>query len=545
MLGFSTGENSSLHGDGAPKLIALTETFLQGLFHKYPHGHIFSLSEQLQGMSSSKKPAHALRDETNAKPRSHKKQKRYYKKVAEHTETKALLQMLPGTRSVAFVPLWDSHRERWFAGSFIWTVQNSTRVLTRTEDLNYLSAFGNSIMAEVARLDVVGADRAKSDFISSISHELRSPLHGILASVEFLRDTTVDLFQHGMIDTIERCGRTLLDTIQHVLDFAKINNFNRPNRKGSAGATRGPGRPRTRSGVPASLAIDFDISLLAEDVIDSVFAGHVFQGNSSLVVTDEATGFPPEGLRRSSTGEIDDPTARDQHESKRDQIEVIMDIGWRPNWTFNSQSGALRRVLMNLFGNALKYTSSGWVKVSLQARDIESTLSKPEQSIVTIRVRDTGRGIGKKYLHSGLFVPFTQEFPLNPGTGLGLSIVLQIVRSLGGTIDVTSEEGVGTEVVVTLTLDQGQKADPLRLNHEGDNIIQNARRKTSGLTIGLVGLDVNQSPRRGARDQTAESELSLILQASVEGMATHWFDMKVVAPSKWQTSPPAIYVANE
>ena len=49
-------------------------------------------------------------------------------------------------------------------------------------------------------------------------------------------------------------------------------------------------------------------------------------------------------------------------------------------------------------------------------------------------------------------MPFTQENPLNPGTGLGLSIVLQIVRSLGGTIDIMSDQGVGTEVAVTLTL---------------------------------------------------------------------------------------------
>jgi signal transduction histidine kinase len=104
---------------------------------------------------------------------------------AKQAEAKALLWMLPGARSVVLFPLWDSHRERWFAGSFAWTTR-STRVLTRTEDLSYLVAFGNSIMADVARLDVIAVDRAKSDFISSISHELRSPLHGILASVEFL-----------------------------------------------------------------------------------------------------------------------------------------------------------------------------------------------------------------------------------------------------------------------------------------------------------------------------------------------------------------------
>jgi signal transduction histidine kinase len=142
------------------------------------------------------------------------------RKSSKQAEAKALLQMLPGARTVVLFPLWDSHRERWFAGSFAWTTR-STRVLTRAEDLSYLAAFGNSIMAEVARLDTIAANRAKSDFISSISHELRSPLHGILASVEFLQDTGVDLFQNSMIDTIERCGRTLLDTIQHVLDLRR------------------------------------------------------------------------------------------------------------------------------------------------------------------------------------------------------------------------------------------------------------------------------------------------------------------------------------
>jgi signal transduction histidine kinase len=543
VLGFCTGENSSLHGDGASKLAPLTEAFLQRLLHKYPHGHIFSPGERHRVVSSTKDPGRSLRDQGKAKSRSPKKQKPHPKEIAENAEANALLQMLPGTRSIAFVPLWDSHRGRWFAGSFMWIVRETTRVLTRTEDLNYLAAFGNSIMAEVARLDVVGADRAKSDFISSISHELRSPLHGILASVEFLQDTTVDLFQHGMIDTIERCGRTLLDTIQHVLDFAKINNFTRPKRRGRT-KSRSSG-PLTGSGMPG-LSVNIDLSLLTEDVIDSVFAGHEFQDNSSLLVTDEASGFPPEGLRRSGINEIDAHTVPNQHGSEKERIDVVIDISWRSNWIFNTQSGALRRVLMNLFGNALKYTSSGWVKISLQAKDIKSKPSQPEQSIITISVSDSGRGIAQEYLHNGLFTPFTQENPLNPGTGLGLSIVLQIVRSLGGTIEITSEQGVGTEVVVTLTLDQALSSGPLPLGRESDNIVQSARKKTSGLTIGLVGLDVIPDiPDGRAGDQKVVSGPSLFFRPSIEGTVTHWFDMKVVAPSAWKASPPDIYIANE
>src|SRR5271167_356224 len=66
------------------------------------------------------------------------------------------------------------------------------------------------------------ADRAKGIFISTISHELRSPLHGILASAEFLSDTRLDTLQRTFIDTIDSCGRTLLEVINHVLDFGKL-----------------------------------------------------------------------------------------------------------------------------------------------------------------------------------------------------------------------------------------------------------------------------------------------------------------------------------
>jgi signal transduction histidine kinase len=355
--------------------------------------------------------------------------------------------------------------------------------------------------------------------------------------VEFLQDTTTDLFQHNMIDTIERCGRTLLDTIQHVLDFAKINNFRRPKRNKTTNE-KDPSSAWARSGMPG-LGVDMDISLITEDVIDSVFAGHEFQGNSSLLVADEASGFPPEGLRRSGVKGSDSYTVPDQRGRKKERLDVIVDIGWRSNWTFSIQSGALRRVLMNLFGNALKYTDTGWVKVSLQSKDIGPTPS--QQSIITISISDSGRGIAQEYLQGNLFTPFTQENPLNPGTGLGLSIVLQIVRSLGGTIDITSKQGAGTEVVISLTMNQAPSASPLPLDPESETLIRRVREMTSGLVLGLVGFEAH--PHIPGRK--VEAEPSVSLRASFEGMATHWFDLRVAAPQSWKASPPDIYIANE
>lgn len=125
--------------------------------------------------------------------------------------------------------------------------------------------------------------------------------------------------------------------------------------------------------------------------------------------------------------------------------------------------------------------------------------------------------------------------------------MLQIVRSLGGTIDVHSELGVGTEVTVSLTLNQAAiPPRPLALDAKYENSVMGVRKKTSGLTLGLVGFEVysgiSGSP---AGILQVEPELSLSLKASLKSMATHWFGMKVTASESWEVSPPDIYIANE
>ena len=556
ILGFRTGANSSMHGDKASNLVPITEACLHGLLQKYPHGHVFSAVD-LERSSGSK--------------RSGRERGREREQVRE----RHILDMLPGAHSIAFIPLWDSHSERWFSAGFMWTVNQTKRVLTRAGDLNYLVAFGNSIMAEVARLDVVGADRVKSDFISSISHELRSPLHGILASVELLQETTVDPFQYSMIDTIERCGRTLLDTIQHVLDFAKINTFT----KSRTGKHRHP-HPSTTTGRPplarapplkAPANTDIDLSLLAEDVVDCVFAGHVFQVKSSSRAPEFGRGDGGGGFsRRNSVIGMDREGYYSTTTHKgvstlmpgKNHMDVIFDIGYRPNWMFNTQSGALQRILMNLFGNALKYTSSGWIKVSLHASDVvteekhptvarsaasaaNTSSSEPtaqsQSSVITIGVSDTGCGMTQDYLQGGLFTPFTQEDPMNPGTGLGLSIVLQIVRSLKGTIKITSEKGMGTEVVVTLTLRQavgnggrqGSSAGTSEGEVVDEDVVETAKRKSTGLVVSLAGFD-----------HTGPDIPVLPFRTSIEKMMTNWFGMRVAAMAR-DDEKADIYLTNE
>jgi hypothetical protein len=201
---------------------------------------------------------------------------------------------------------------------------------------------------------------------------------------------------------------------------------------------------------------------------------------------------------------------------------------------------------MNLFGNALKYTDAGWVKVSLQSDDVKPKFPQSQQSIITITVSDSGRGISQEFLHSHLFTPFSQENSLNPGTGLGLSIVLQIVRSLGGTIEVHSEQGVGTEVKVSLTLTQAMiPPQPHALDAKYENSVPNVRKRTSGLTLHLVGFDAYSGISETRAYTINEAEPSISLLASLKSMATHWFDMKVAVSQSREASPADIYIADE
>ena len=123
-------------------------------------------------------------------------------------------QYLHGAQSAIFMPLWNPQEGTWFAGSLGWT-DNPKRAL-QSEELAYFSVFGNTIMAEVTRLELLATDMAKSDFISSISHELRSPLHGILGSADILKESAIDTEQQQMVDMVENCGRILLGTMDQM-----------------------------------------------------------------------------------------------------------------------------------------------------------------------------------------------------------------------------------------------------------------------------------------------------------------------------------------
>lgn len=139
-------------------------------------------------------------------------------------------------------------------------------------------------------------------------------------------------------------------------------------------------------------------------------------------------------------------------------VEVIVDIA-HENYVFTTQPGALKRVIMNIFGNALKYTQKGSIIVKLGLGPSNNGVTEDTERMLEIRVTDTGKGISPEYLRTSLYNPFCQEDILASGTGLGLSIVKSILTMLRGTIDVQSEVGNGTNVTIRIPLSRMPGAD--------------------------------------------------------------------------------------
>ncbi|KAL4907865.1 hypothetical protein BDW74DRAFT_113102 [Aspergillus multicolor] len=346
----------------------------------------------------------------------------------DHILADRLKEYLSDARSIIFVPLWDVDKSRWISGLVTWTHRSHFL----TGDLDYVRAFVDSIVLEISHLNRALTERSKYDLVSSISHELRTPLHGMLANSDLLDSSVLDPAQHDMVKTIKTCGNTLLDTMNHLLDFAKINNLANSRNISPSNAAQIEG-----------LNSSFDLATLLQDVVDSLYAGHCSQIDSTEIDrTDPAAGTGDQPYSAYDEGEA----------TVMEDVSLVVRIEGDRSWKIHSLPGAWRRIIMNTVGNALKFTSSGVVEVSLAET---STSTKPHYA--HIKVTDTGGGISKSYLQNTMFTPFSQEHVLTEGVGLGLSITHKLVTYLGGQIDVSSELGVGTEVNIWLPINVAEE----------------------------------------------------------------------------------------
>lgn len=433
----------------------LDHSFLLRLFRRYSKGRLWGFHRD--GMLSSSDDDDDADEPRLSRSRSQRSKTgdlplpRSGKGKWKAMENKLLNQYFPNACQVLFVPLWNAGNSQWFSGCFCWTTVE-TRVFSPSVELSSVLGFGSSIMADYSRIQSLISDRQKGDFIGSISHELRSPLHGILAAAEFLQGTQLDEFQGSLLETVNACGRTLLDTMNQVLDFSKIVSLERTWRnikrhKASPLEVRGMEKVHLDSYVSTDLAV------LAEEVVEGVCLGHSY-GQRATASTEQPVILPHNTARgRSQSQPQSDP-------SKRTDVEVMVDIAHN-DWVYRTQPGALRRILMNILGNAMKYTDFGRVSVQLEATEAsESRLRRGNagdaEDMVTLTVSDTGRGISEEFMRARLYTPFAQEDSLAVGTGLGMSIVRSLVRALNGSVNAYSRPDEGTMIKVTLPLERPQ-----------------------------------------------------------------------------------------
>ncbi|KAI9052345.1 hypothetical protein LZ554_003695 [Drepanopeziza brunnea f. sp. 'monogermtubi'] len=505
ILGFSTRHSSSLnHATNPPRTFtAIDHSLLTSLVKTYPLGELFVFDRD-GPISPDSAPNFRSRDcSVVTIVNSVTEEKRARRAARKRADILRLLVAFPGARQIFFVPLYDS-TSGCFIGSFAWST-SATRIFTAENHLSYLVAFGHSVMSEVSRLNTLSADRAKGDFISNVSHELRSPLHGVLASVEFLADTVLDGFQRNLVETVDICGRTLLDTIEHVLDFSKIKKFGQASMQ------------------PMGVVADLDVSAVIEEVLEGVYSGFEFNGLASEGLADTT---------RSRTRDVDHAKDTADNVVHRELPTVIIDVDFRSQWKFPTVPGTWRRLTMNIFGNALKYTPSGYIKVKISAHAMADDLHTKkagavERTMVTLTVTDSGKGMSKEFMEKKMFMPFSQEDVTAPGTGLGMSIVKQIVDLSGGAIDIKSDQNTGTEITLSLPLencappskDNVQKSDSL---YTSEDPVVSVRRRAGGRTISILGFDDISGKSR------LECEALFSLKASIAKYATEWFGFTLV-----------------
>ncbi|OAF98849.1 uncharacterized protein CC84DRAFT_1210689 [Paraphaeosphaeria sporulosa] len=425
------------------------QSVIRRLTAEYPRGHLFVVDE------------HGVLDcESN---RTANTDKHSREDLAASAQWDSLLNCIPNARIAIFLPLWHYQREVCFATCLAWV--NVTAKTLDTGDLNSLTAFGNSLMAEVFRLEALTNTQAKSDFVSSISHELRSPLHGIQATTELIQGSIKDPVLLSLADMIESCSNTLLETFDHLLEFSNINSRARD---APLAEETTPTRGESTNVHKKKEAID--MRALVEDVVDAGSLRHLSDVGLNHGLTKK---------RREATGGREEPFPCDS-------VMITTNIENNHDWVICTDTESWKRILFNVVGNALKFTTSGHIEVALKM--LEQTHA--DSPCISLSVTDTGIGMSPEFLKYHLFAPFMQENNLSSGTGLGLSIVKSIVDSLSGRIYVESRLHQGTRITVNVPFER--ESDSLSRLHVGRTLAQQDR--LQGLSLGLLSIALPYSP---------------------------------------------------
>ncbi|KAH7402409.1 hypothetical protein BKA66DRAFT_435834 [Pyrenochaeta sp. MPI-SDFR-AT-0127] len=493
ILGFATVDNASINNDTMPTDMIPDEGNFAWLLKQYPHGYSLDCDDA-QAVSWTEDGVLPNSPVGPENVDNMDQTGRYVtRQQVEHVlRVKALF---PNIKSALFLPLWDYDRNRWFAGCFCWSVR-AERNLSGPLELPFLKTFGHSIMQEVAKLDALNTNQTKTTFLSSLSHELRSPLHGILGSIQLMRHTPLDSFQSSMVNSITVCGRTLLETVQHLLDHAErrepgqsysTKTFPKDNTICIASVP-----PNLNLAPKKNLSTPFcSIGLVTEEVVETMVLG---QARFDVSLSgDEVPGNP---VMPSSNSEI----------ARRRTRFIIIDIEDYANLEFSISASSYGRIVMNLLGNALKFTESGHILICLRSDPVdESTAS------VTLKIKDSGIGIPADFLFNEAFEPFRKRNQHSAGTGVGLNVVKRILEDVGGSIEIFSEPNIGTEVTLNLTLDRSKRFEDAESPHNANLTSLSTLKDRRICILHSKTPDANSFPFISALSSTLQKELNMIV----------------------------------
>ncbi|KAJ4367735.1 hypothetical protein N0V86_009856 [Didymella sp. IMI 355093] len=143
--------------------------------------------------------------------------------LVDDSMSRDLIEAFSGAEQIVLMPLWDTHHER-NTGAILGFAYDRSRAYLGLSDLSSISAFCATVMTQVRRLDVQAMNQIKSDFLGSISHEMRTPLHGILSNLDLLAENPHGKDRRELLEMARFSGASLLDSMDRLLNFSKISS---------------------------------------------------------------------------------------------------------------------------------------------------------------------------------------------------------------------------------------------------------------------------------------------------------------------------------